>query len=277
MPIKIIKSTGEKEVFSKEKIARTARRAGAKPKIAKQIAEEVARSIKPGTTTKQIFQKTLKLLDKHSRPVASRYNLSQAMFKLGPTGFEFEKYIAELLRAYGYKTKLPDILTGACITHEVDVLAEKNNRLAMIECKFRNSPGIYISVKDVISTWGRFLDLVEGAELDNCPHIDECWVVTNTRFSSDALKYAHCKGVMVISWNHPKERSLSHMIDAKSLYPVTVLHRVDHQTFKSLAKGQIMLLKQLANGKPKDLARRTGLPIERIKALAREAKEVIKV
>lgn len=275
MAVTIIKSTNEQVAFDPAKIATTARRAGANEALAKEISAEVAGRVRDGMRTSEIFNMVLELLDKKSPPVAARYNLAKAMFRLGPTGFEFEKYIAELFRAYGYQTQLPEILTGACITHEVDVLAKKDMRISMMECKFRNEPGIYISVKDVMSTWARFLDLVEGAELGNCPHIDECWVVTNTRFSSDALKFAHCKGVILMSWNHPEERSLAHMIDAKAVYPVTVLHRVDHQTFAALARGQVMLLKQLMDGDPKKLAVATNLPEERIKSLAHEASQIV--
>lgn len=275
MSILITKSTGEQVPFEKEKIARTARRAGAKPDLAEAVAQEVTRHIRDGITTKEIFQMILEMLDKESPSVAARYNLAQALFQLGPTGFEFEKYIAELLRVYGYQTELPEILTGVCITHEVDVLAFKENRRVMIECKFRHEAGIYIGIKDVMANWARFLDLVEGSELKLCPHMDECWLVTNTRFSSDALKYAHCKGIILIGWNHPEERSLSHMIDAKAVYPVTVLRRVDETTLRALARGQVMLLKQLVEGDPATLTAKTGLPEERVRLLAHEASQII--
>ncbi|MEK7122301.1 MAG: hypothetical protein AAB855_00430, partial [Patescibacteria group bacterium] len=208
-------------------------------------------------------------------PVASRFYLRDALFRLGPTGFPFEKYIAELLRVYGYDTELPEILTGACITHEVDVLARKDLRASMIECKFRNEAGIYISVKDVMSTWARFLDLVEGSELGNCPRVDESWIITNTRFSSDGLKYAHCKGMIIIGWDHPSERSLAHMIDAKAVYPVTVLAQVNDTVLRALANGQVMLLKQLVGVDPKELAERTHLSENEIISLARAAEEII--
>jgi len=271
----IIKSNGLREPFSKEKIMQTAGRAGAKPEVALEIAEQVARRVKPGMQTGQIFKMTLKLLAEHSRPIAMRYNLQQALFKLGPTGFEFEKYIAELLKVYKYKARLPKNLTGACVTHEVDVIAIKDRRTAMIECKFRNSQNIYVGIKDAMATWSRFLDLVEGAELGNCEHMDECWIVTNTRFSPDALKWAHCKGMVMISWNHPEERSLAHMIDAHAVYPITVLPDIRTQDFAGLARGQVMLLKQLIVENPKELARKTGLPIEKIRHFAEEAGQII--
>lgn len=271
----IKKSDGQLEPFSRHKLSRTLKRAGAKQRVANAIASKVSMRVKNGMATSDILKMALRLLNREAPQVAPRYNLAQALIKLGPTGFEFEKYVAELLRAYGYETELPDILTGSCITHEVDILAEKDLRRSMIECKFRNQTGIYIGIKDVMSTWARFLDLVEGAELGNCPHMDEAWLVTNTRFSSDGLKYAHCKGMILIGWNHPEERSLSQMIDAKALYPITVLQGVDEKKFKALASGQVMLLKQLVDTDAIELVTRTGLGKEYIKKLTENAKRIM--
>ncbi len=271
----ITKSSGEKVLFEKEKITRTALRAGAQPNLAEAVAQEVTRRVVDGTTTKQIFEMILEILDRDAPPIAARYNLVQALFQLGPTGFEFEKYVAALLHAYGYETELPEILSGACITHEVDVLAVKDNRRAMIECKFRHEANIYIGIKDVMANWARYLDLVDGAKRGLCPQMDECWLITNTRFSSDALKFAACKNITLIGWNYPEERSISHMIDAKAVYPVTVLRDADAPTLKALAHGKIMLLKQLTEGDTATLAQKTGLTEERIKLLTHEASQII--
>ena len=51
--------------------------------------------------------------------------------KLGPTGYPFEDFIAKLLQADGYETKVRQILKGECITHEIDVIAEKNNKTSI--------------------------------------------------------------------------------------------------------------------------------------------------
>ncbi len=271
----VTKSNGEREPFSTEKITRTARRAGAELKLAEKIADEVARRARDGISTKEIFRMIIEFLDRESPPLAARYNLEQALLRLGPAGFEFEKYIAELLRAYDYETSLPPILEGACITHEVDVIAEKHGRKAMIECKFRHERGIFIGVKDVMATWARFIDLLDGAKLGKTAHLDECWVVTNTRFSSDALKFAHCKNVTLVSWNHPQERSLSKMIDAQALYPITVLRTIDERTEQALASANIMLLRQLAESEPAKLAAATGLPEELLGRLVHEADRII--
>lgn len=271
----VTKSTGEREPFSAEKIMRTARRAGAKSKLAERIALEVTRRAEDGITTKKIFEIILEVFEREAPPLAARYGLSQALFRLGPAGFQFERYIAELLRSYGYETELPDILQGACITHEVDVLATREGRRAMIECKFRHERGIFIGIKDIMATWTRFLDLVDGAGQGKAPHLDECWVVTNSRFSNDALTFAHCKNMTLIAWNHPEDRGLSKMIDEQGLYPVTVLRSINEQTEQALAKGGVMLLRQLTQVEPIALSSKTGLPEELLRRLAHEAQLII--
>jgi predicted RecB family endonuclease len=53
---------------------------------------------------------------------------------LGPSGFLFEQFFSEILKNYGYKTKINVFLKGKIITHEIDIIAEKNKKY-MIECK----------------------------------------------------------------------------------------------------------------------------------------------
>lgn len=273
--MQIVKSSGERAEFDPNKIVRTAVRAGASRTLAERIAEDVSRTLRDGITTREIFQQIMKILDEHAPPVAARFSLSQALQRLGPAGFDFEKYIAGLLKAHGYDATLPDILQGACVTHEVDVLATKDNRTAMIEAKFRQQASLYVAIKDTLATWSRFLDLVDGSKLGKCPHVDECWIVTNTRFSPDSLAFAHCKNMVLIGWNHPEERSLARMIDDKALYPVTVLRSLDHFTQEALARGQVMLVRQLIDADPAALSKRLGIPEEKLRRLAHEAEAII--
>src|SRR5688572_31482810 len=47
------------------------------------------------------------------------------------------------------------------------------------------------------------------------------WVVTNTRFSTDAIQYGTCAGLNLLGWDFPKKKSLKEQIDTLGLYPVT--------------------------------------------------------
>lgn len=271
----IVKSTGEKQEFNPEKIKRTCLRAGASEATAERIAEDIAAEIQAGMKTSEIYKRVMEMLAKDSPGAALRYDLRNAIFRLGPAGFEFEKYIARMLQEYGFKTELPPILQGSCTTHEVDISAEKDGRRAMMECKLRQSQQIFITIKDTMSTWARFLDLVEGAGIGTCPHFDEVWIVTNSRFSHDSIQYGHCKNMVMLSWDHPKERPLPAWIEQKGLYPVTVLKDLPDSALSKLSAENVVLLKDLIGLDVLDISKKTGLSAPQIDKLVSEAKLIL--
>ncbi len=263
--------------FNPEKIKATCLRAGASGELATKISEQIASKVYPRMTTREILRLTLRLLDKEQPAVAARYNLRDAIFRLGPAGFDFEKYIAELLSAYGYKAKLPPILRGACIDHEVDVLAEINNRVAMIECKLRQASGIFITIKDVMSTWARFLDLVDGSKTGKCPHLDEPWIVTNAKISYDGVKYGHCKNMVMLSWDHPADRPFPAWIDDRALYPITVLRGLDKFSQSAFARAGLLLVRDLVRVKSEKLCALTRIPKNKMNGFIAEAKAIVEI
>lgn len=271
----ITKSNGEQAIFSRRKVERVCGRSGADAKLCRHIAKEVEARLYDGMTTREIADLVIKMLKNEHPGAAARYCLRDAIFKLGPLGFDFEKYIAKLLEAYGYKTELPPILQGACTTHEVDVLAEKDNRRAMIECKFRHSIDFFITIKDTMATWARFMDLVDASAAGKTPHLDECWIVTNSRFSNESLQYGHCKNMVLLSWNHPKERPLPAWIDEMKFYPITVIPNLALAIQKNLIGAGIILVQDLANLELIKLKKFTGLDEKRAKELINSAKEVL--
>lgn len=277
MSIVIIKSTGEKEEFKPEKIKATCLRIGTSSEVADRIAQAVASKARDGMTTKEIYGIVFDLLKQENPGLASRYNLREALFRLGPAGFNFEFYIAEVLKAYGYKAELPDILRGACIQHEVDVVAEKNNRYFMIECKWRKTVEHFITAKDVLSTWARFLDLIDGSAIKLCPHFDELWIITNSRFSHDASHYAQCKNIAVLSWNYPPDRPLPAWIDAKGLYPITALFRLGSELIPAFVEAKIMLVRDVAELSLDELKTRTKLSEKTLHPLIEEAKGILTI
>lgn len=275
MPINIIKSTGEPQPFDKAKVRRTVLRSGVSEDIADRIADEVEKRVMEGMQTKEIYDMVVALLEREAPAASRRYDLRNAILRLGPAGFDFEKYIAELLAAYGYKTELPPILEGICITHEVDVLAEKDGRVAMIEAKLRQELGIFITIKDTMSTWARFLDIIDASKVGKAPRLDECWIMTNSRLSTQSIQYGHCKNMVMLSWDHPKERPLPRWIDDVSLYPVTILKGVDANKLRAFSAANIMLLRDLVKMPPEELEKSLALPKETIKNLIEEAKMIL--
>lgn len=271
----IKKSTGETEPLDLEKVRRAVARSGASEEVVERVVHEVERRAYNGMPTFKIYALVKKLLERTAPGAARRYDLRAAIIKLGPAGFEFEKYIAALLAAHGYKTELPPILQGACITHEVDVLATKDNRTAMIEAKLRHEPGIFITIKDTTHTWTRFLDINDAAKIGRSPHFDECWIVTNTRFSHDSTRFGACKGMSLIGWDIPRERPLPAWIDEIGLYPVTILKNVNEKILTALGAANILLLHDFVGLSLDALRARLKLPGKVIARLVDEGRMIL--
>ena len=264
----IIKSSGEKEKFDKRKIENSLIKAGAGKKLAEDISEKVRKKIHKGAKTKEIINLTEEILKKE--PVIKiRYNLKNAIMNLGPSGFAFEEFFSQILRNYGYKTKVGKILMGKNITHEVDIVA-KNKKSYMIECKYHNLSGIYTRVKVSLYTYARFLDLRNNRE----KRFDYPWLSTNTKTSSDVIKYAKGVGMKITSWKYPRGESLQDLIMEKGLYPITILPSVRGFIKEILSREKIVIAKELTEIKFDELYRKTKIPKEKIKKIVSEAGEV---
>jgi len=121
-----------------------------------------------GISTKKIYQQAYQLLKDSSRPLAAKYKLKRDIMELGPSGFPFEKYIAAIFCHQGYKVQTGVIVQGHCVKHEVDIIAEQNNKYFLIECKFHNQPGIVCDVKIPLYIHSRFKDVRKRHGL-HCP------------------------------------------------------------------------------------------------------------
>ena len=273
--IKLKKRSGAREHFSIQKITRSLERAGADHSLADRVAHQVAGTVKKGETTHHVYQRAKKYLRTAHPVVGARFTLREAVKRLGPAGYDFEKYIMLLFREYGYKSHLPKILQGKCITHEVDVMVEKNGNRGIIECKLRKDQAIYINIKETLTAWARYMDLKDGARHGRCVKIDDVWLVTNSRFSGDSIAYGNCKKMKLLSWNTPAKMPLPAYIDAKNIYPVTILNSIQVHHLKALSRCEILLLKDLVSYDYRTLSRSTNLNKTQLEPLVTEAKEIL--
>jgi len=243
----ITKSSGEKVPFKEEKLLNSLLRARVTQKEANVILDEVKNILYPGIPTKKIYKLAFKLLRKASRHKAARYHLKKAIMQLGPSGYPFEKYIAELLVRQGYKTQVGQIVEGHCISHEIDVIAEKENDYFMIECKYHNQAGIFCEVKIPLYINSRFRDVKDkmNENPEQKKNFKQGWIVTNTKFSYDAVKYGTCAGLHLVSWNYPAKGSLSNQIDSLGLYPITCLTSLTTIEKQRLLDNKIVLCKEI--------------------------------
>jgi hypothetical protein len=268
--VQIIKASGEKEEFDKRHIESSLMRAGASSKIARDIANQVAKSVKPNMKTGDILNLALKLLK--SQPViATKYNLKRAIMNLGPHGFLFEEYLAQILQKYGYKTQTDVILKGQVVTHEVDVIAEKG-KVAMIEAKYHNSPGTHTDTKVALYTHARFLDLKSNPK----NKLDESWLVTNTKCTHRATAYSKGVGQKIIGWSYPKKGNLQELIEAKSLYPITIYIDVSDAVKDKLLKAKLVLASDLQKFSVDELKTKTGLNEKVLSDLLEKTKNLCK-
>ena len=234
----IIKSSGEKVKFSFSKLRRSLLKSGANESIVSSIIDEIRDELYQGISTKELYNRAFALLKDHKGAYASRYRLKKAIYELGPSGFPFEKFVAEILKFAGYEVELNKILQGECVTHEVDIIAKKGGTGHLIECKFHSEEGRNCDVKIPLYINSRFNDIHSFEKKEN-----QGWLVTNTRFTLDALTYGECVGLKLLSWDYPEEESLKVLIDNSGAYPITT------STLLSDSEKQFLLEKGIILGR----------------------------
>lgn len=245
----IIKSDGTREVFEDSKLSASLEKAGASSEVRAKIAGHIAREIEDGMSTEAIYRHAFELLHKFERPVAARYSLKRAIADLGPSGFPFEKFVAEIFKAKGFETLTDQIVQGACVDHEMDIVAWNKNKLIMAEAKFHNELGLKSDLKVALYVKARFDDLkgrefVYGAKRT----LDEGLLITNTNFTQKAVQYSECAGVKLIGWNYPATGNLHDMIEDTNLHPITCLTTLSGMEKKNLMEKGVVLCKNIREG-----------------------------
>ncbi|MBI2474132.1 MAG: restriction endonuclease, partial [Candidatus Taylorbacteria bacterium] len=220
--IYITKADGTKELFDPNKLAVSLITSGASKGTAKHIAEHVSKELDDGMSTSMIRDHAFFLLDRMEKPASARYSLKRALAELGPSGFPFEQFVAEIFRARGFHVETNQFIRGHCAEHEVDLVAWNENKLIMTEAKFHNELGLKSDLKVALYVKARFEDL-SGFEhfYGKKRKLDEGWLITNTKFTEKAISYAACAGLKIVGWNYPEEDNLHELIVDSGLHPVT--------------------------------------------------------
>ncbi len=238
--IHVIKADRTQEPFSEEKVLASIRRARIPHQLQGEVLSYVKGKLYEGISTGEIYQYILQYFNTIQRPSSkARYSLKEAIMMLGPSGYPFEDFVSRLLEHHGYTTQVRQILSGKCVTHEIDVLARKDGRTIAVETKFHNSPGTRSEVQVALYTHARFEDIKVRNK------VDEVWLVTNTKTTMDANTYALCAGMKVISWDYPMRGGLREMIEESQLHPVTLLTTLTHAQKMTLLDNHIVLCKDI--------------------------------
>lgn len=245
--IRIKKYSGELDLFSEDKLRNSLLSTGAKSDVVNKIVKEIKPKLYDGITSKEIYKNAHRVLRKKEYVNASKYRLKRALQELGPTGYPFEIFVGELIKAEGYKIQTGIILPGKYVNHEVDVLAESERSVLSIECKFHNKPGYKSDIKVPLYINSRFNDLNDvWKDLNKYPNKKKhgC-IVTNSRFTKDAIDYGLGENLQMISWDFPFHESLKKRINKHLLYPITSLQSLTKRDKNLLIEEGLVVTKSL--------------------------------
>lgn len=276
----IIKATGEREEFNPQKLRDSLTRAGANQETTDKIVNQIESELKDDTSTKDIYYHAFQLLKKEESPATARYSLRRAVMEMGPTGFPFEQFVAEIFRAKGFETQTDFIAKGQCADHEIDIVAWNEQKLIFVEAKFHNELGIKSDLKIALYIKARWDDLANTAfdfptsqELRGTSvgrKMSEGWLITNTKFSESAIKYAKCQNMKLVGWNYPEHGNLQDLIEEAHLHPITCLNSSTPSDEKLLMQAGIVLCKQALENP--DILAQAGLSKDKIDKMIAEIK-----
>jgi hypothetical protein len=104
--------------------------------------------------------------------------------------------------------------------------------------------------------------------------IDDLLVVTNTKFTSSAIRYANCVGVKLLSWGYPREDPLQKRIEGAGLYPITALTTLSVGHKRTLLENDVILCREIAQNP--DVLAKYGIQKKKAAAVFEEIKALCK-
>lgn len=242
----IRKSSGELVPFKIEKLEQSLFRSGASPHLIEEIKDAILCLPSDNLSTRAVYKHAFRLLKKSSYQLAARYKLQKAILELGPSGYPFEEFVKHLFNFQGFETETGVIMRGKSVSHEVDVWAKSADLQYIVECKHHRTPGYKTDIKVVLYVHSRFNDIVSQLRRKHIGEVKyKCWVVTNTRFTGDAIAYANGQRIELLSWDFPGKGSLRERIDISGLYPITCLCTLTKTEKRTLLENKVVLCKEL--------------------------------
>lgn len=273
--MKVTKYSGELVQYDEQKLINSLRKSGADRAVAEAIVKKIESELYEGIASKKIYKLAFQLLKNISNAHAARYNLRTALIGLGPAGFFFEKFISKLFQEQKFQTKTNISLNGNCILHEIDIILKKENKISMIECKFHSGHDAKSDVKVPMYILSRFNDVKDNKYhlfLSN-EFISNCIIVTNNRFSTDAIQFGECSGLKMLSWNYPAKNGIKDIVDLYKIYPITCLTTLSQSEKDKLLILECITVKDLVANST--ILNRIELSHNRIKNVLKEANQLL--
>lgn len=275
MAIYVTKASGDRVPFEKKKIVKTCIRSGVPNEVAERIASEVESKIYDGMPTKELLERVLAKLRDYEEHHEARYDLKRAIASLSPEFHEFEKYISHLLRAHGYETRWDIIVQGECIEHQIDVIASKDGKNYLVECKHHVNPHRFCGLGTVLQVWAVIDDIRKGYKVGKTKEkYENIWLFNNTKFSEHAIRYSKAKDMILTGWSFPKKNDLQGLVSKKGMYPITMLD-LNKKQRESFSNAGILLLQELVSISTGELTKKTGISREKLEALVEKANKII--
>lgn len=273
--MKIKNNAGEIVEFEISKLESSLRNSGADENSVKKVLETVLPKCFEGITTGELYRMAFEELKKISNSAAARYSLKKALLELGPAGFYFEQWIARVFQNIGYKTETGQLIKGHSVTHEADVIANKNDKTYWVECKFRNAEDTKISVTTPMYVLSRIKDIsnIQYNLFGTQTKFTDGWLITNTYFTKDSVAFSEYYGLRLLSWDFPKHKSIKNLVDQNALYPITCLTTLDSKQKQKLLEKKCVLVKELFNNQ--NLLNVLELNQEKKSEVLKETKELM--
>lgn len=272
--ILVKKSDGVVEPFDSSKLKKSLTNSNASIVLANEIVDYVVEQLTPKMTTEEIYKIAFEKLKGVEKKTASRYSLRRSLLGLGPTGFPFERFIAKIFEMKGYDTAVGVLMKGKCVEHEVDVVAGDVDDLILCEVKFHNEINTKSDTKVALYVRARYEDLKDqtfdifNRKLKPTRGV----IITNTKFTHNAKRYAKCADLGMISWEYPEKGNLYDLIEETGLQPITSLVSISNSDKEKMIKAGLIDCRDLENNKK--TLEELNIPDNKIKKIIEEAKEI---
>lgn len=275
--MKVKKFSGELVDFNPRALKRSLTKSGANKQEVEAVFGNISTQMYDGIPTHDLYSLAFDNLKSYRNSYAARYSLKKALRSLGPEGYYFEKWMVKLFESIGFQAAHSETVQGTAVTHEIDVVAYKDNVLLFCECKFRNDVDAKISVTTPMYFLSRMRD-VEQQTYTFFGHEQKPtkgFLVTNAYLTTDSIDFANHYGIGLISWDYPVESSIKERVDSGALYPVTCLTTLNDEQEKILLEKNCILVKELV----REPAFLDGLKltVEQKKEVLEEANELINI
>lgn len=266
--INVKKLDGRIERYDEAKLRRSLFKSGADQQTTNKIMDKVKGIIYNGIETKKLFKFVFKEFKKSAPYSSAKYNLKNAILRLGKEGYAFEKLVSIILKHQGYSIKLNQIVKGKYIKHEIDVSAEKGDKRIMVECKHHIKPWLGCNIQTALYVYARFIDV---KKLFTGPML-----VTNTRFSPQVITYSKGIGLKLMGWKYPLGDSLEYYLEKFKLYPITMLPYFTEKKISELLRLNILLVYDLCSLNVRESSKILKISKSKTTNILEEAKNLCK-